>query len=90
MTGSFLIGLIVGGVLMSFFVVDSRNERDTYLRKCRELPRQRFYYEIASYDVCKELARRLEIEADGGDDPAAFVQESIKDLWREADRRASH
>ena len=34
----------------------------------------------------KDLAIKLEIEADGGDSPECFVEWAIRDCWKDADK----
>lgn len=48
---------------------------------------QSFFNVLDLADVADQLAAKLEIEADGGDNPADFVRWAIRECWRDADRK---
>lgn len=70
----FILGLCIG---------DAMSERENY-NYFKRLAEQGFFKDIAINTCCAKLAEKLEIQADGGDDPAEFVKWAVDQCWREA------
>ena len=81
---AFVMGVIVG--LM--FSVNTRLERAHWRQVRLAGMKQMACGARYETNLCRRLAEKLEIQADGGDDPAEFVRGTIEDVWKEADEEA--
>ncbi len=80
----FVLGLIVA--LVCSDLIYNVHRKDNF-RHFQRLASQGFFKDIVHKDCCAYLAKKLEIEADGGDSPAEFVEWAIKECWIDADNR---
>ena len=77
------IVVVVFAVAVVFIV----NALDDYVeRRVRAARSQSFFKQLSHAHVSAELAEMLEIQADGGDSPADFVQYAIEECWKNADK----
>ena len=51
----------------------------------RQSDAQRLCRALSDTNICKKLAEKLEIQADGGDNPAEFVEWAIREVWSDVD-----
>ena len=80
-----IVGMVIGLILGLLFVLDSYEDRRKYKRYINSSAKQKICYALTQTDFTAELAKKLEIQADGGDDPAEFVEWAIREVWSDAD-----
>ena len=82
----YILMLILGFAIGLLFSVDSRAGYNEWKKAIDQNRKQIFCQALDNTDVCKRLAEKLEIQADGGDDPADFVKWAVREIWKEADK----
>jgi hypothetical protein len=83
---SFFAGIVFGG-LFALVIADLeyRSYKRSNYQHFKKLAAQGFFKDLTNKNCCQHLAQKLEIQADGGDDPAEFVKWAIDECWRDAD-----
>jgi len=76
-----LMIILFAGFIGLYTILDSNHHKKVNTMRqmvSKELITKRYY---------KDLAKLLEIQADGGDKPADFVGWVIKEIWKDADKK---
>ena len=84
-TGPEVLAVAFGFVVGLAWRFGNSVTRIDYEHAIQQSDAQRLCRALSDTNICTLLAGKLEIQADGGDNPAEFVEWAIREVWSDVD-----